>query len=104
MSVNKAMNIRDFKKNHTARSIKDLQTILSRRYLEEENWFLLCAGGEDDPCMTLAVRGDLSTLHYMRSNEDAGFISVGGELDLEEDVTFKMTETDDFPVRGDAVI
>ena len=54
--------------------------------------------------MTLAVKGDLATLHYMRNNEDAGFVSVGGILNPDEDVIFKMDERNDFPVRGDAVL
>ena len=98
------MNIQDFKACHDVKRIEDLEDVLSVRYRNEENWFLLCFDDEKEPSMTLAVRGDLATLHYLRNNEDAGFVSVGGILHPGEEVIFRMNENSDFPVRGDAVL
>jgi hypothetical protein len=98
------MRIRDFRGNYDVRSMAELESVLEKRYFDDENWFLLCLGGEKEACMTLAVKGDLATLHYMRNTEDAGFISIGGVLDRAKDVTFRMSERSDFQVRGDAVM
>jgi hypothetical protein len=102
--VRREMNIRDFRGNYEVGNTTELEAVLSRRYLNGENWFLLCVGNENEPCMTLAVRGDVATLHYMRNSEDTGFRSIGGIMDYDQDVTFRMTENSDFPVCGDAVL
>lgn len=100
------MKVHDFSGCYEVTTAQQLAEVLSRRYLKNENWYWMTSGNENEPSMTVAVKAELATLHYMRNGRDAGFRSLGNVpgLNPDEDVTFLMDRSNTFEVRGDAIV
>ena len=63
----------DFKSTHVARELRDLETILSRRYGDGRNAFWLSHENQKYPTLSILVNGDMAAIHYIPAEREAGF-------------------------------
>ena len=82
------MEVIDFGGTHSAHSIAELEQLLGVRFKDQLNHFWLLADGSDFPRLAIMVKGDLSAIHYFPQERHAGYVSLGGKLNLDPD---KMT-------------
>jgi hypothetical protein len=88
------MTIVDFKSTHVAKELRDLEAILLRRHERGLNAFWLSREGQEYPTLSILVNGNLAALHYIPTEHEAGYRSVGGMPGLEPGGTtsFSLSE------------
>ena len=102
------MEVEDLSGTHGAHSIAELEQLLGVRFNDRLNHFWLRADGSKFPELAIMVNGDLSAIHYFPQKRHAGFVSLGGKLNLDPDktTTFSISHSpaDDAQVRHEFVI
>ena len=102
------MKVVDFKSTHTAKGLRELETILMRRGRNGLNAFWLSHENQEYPTLSILVKGDLAALHYIPAESEAGFRSVGKMPGLEPRGTtsFSISENpaDDVEELNDSVL
>jgi hypothetical protein len=86
------MKVIDFGGTHSAHSIPQLEQLLRARFRNQENEFLLAPDASKYPYLSIMVRGDVAVLYYFPEGDHAGYLAVGGKLnlDLQEMTTFQI--------------
>lgn len=89
------MRVVDFRGTDIATDLHELETILSKRYGEGLNAFLLSHHSEKYPTLSILVKGDLAALHYIPREREAGYRSAGKMPDMEPEgiASFSLSET-----------
>ena len=102
------MEVEDLSGTHSAHSIAELEQLLGVRFKDQLNHFWLRADGSEFPELAISVKGDLSAIHYFPQKRHAGFVSLGGKLNLDPDktTTFSISHSaaDDAKVRNEFVM
>ena len=90
------MIVGEFGGNHRVQSIAQLEQLLGARFKDEQNLFHLTPDSSDHPALTVHVRGDLAAIYYYRGDDRAGYVSLGGKMNLDpkEWTTFSITKRD----------
>jgi hypothetical protein len=90
------MIVSDFSGDHSVQSIAQLEQRLGVRFKDEQNLFHLTPDSSDHPTLTVHVRGDLAAIYYYRGDDRAGYVSLGGKMNLDpkEWTTFSITKRD----------
>jgi hypothetical protein len=90
------MIVSDFGGDHGVQSIAQLDQRLGVRFKDEQNLFHLTPDSSDHPALTVHVRGDLAAIYYYRGDDRAGYVSLGGKMNLDpkEWTTFSITKRD----------
>jgi hypothetical protein len=77
------MELDDFGGSRNVRSIAQLEQVLRARFTDQLNEFTLTPDSSDYPRLWIFVRGDLAAVYYIARDDDrAGYVSVGGNLNL----------------------
>jgi hypothetical protein len=76
------MEVEDLSGTHRVHSIAQLEQLLGVRFKDEENEFWLRAGKSDHPALSIMVKGDLAAVHYFPEEGHAGYVSIGGKMNL----------------------
>jgi hypothetical protein len=79
------MKVIDFGGSHSVHSIAQLEQLLKARFKDQQNEFSLCPDSGVYPLIKIHVRGDLAAIYYMRGDDRAGYVSVGGQMNLDPD-------------------
>ena len=102
------MKIVDFKDTHVAKGLPELERILLRRHGKGLNAFWLSHESQEYPTLSILVKGDLAALHYIPTEDEAGFRSAGKMPGLEPSGTtsFSMSENpaDDVEELNDSIL
>jgi hypothetical protein len=90
------MIVGDFDGNHRVQSIAQLEQRLGVRFKYEQNGFGLTSDSSDYPALDIYVRGDLAVIYYVPEGGQAGYVSLGGKIDLspKEVTTFSIDGLD----------
>src|SRR5579862_6143737 len=90
------MIVGDFGGNHSVQSIAQLEQLLGVRFKGEQNLFHLTPDSSNYPALTIHVRGDLTAIYYIPEDGDAGYVSLGGKMNLDpkEWTTFSIHRSD----------
>jgi hypothetical protein len=102
------MKVVDFNSTHVAKGLRELETILLKRHGKGLNAFWLSHESQEYPTLSILVKGDLAALHYIPTEHEAGFRSVGKmpSLDPRGTTSFSISENaaDDVEELNDAVL
>jgi hypothetical protein len=90
------MIVTDFTGDHSVQSMAQLGQRLEVRFQNEQNLFHLTPDSGDYPAVTIHVRGDLAAIYYLPEDRHAGYVSLGGKMNLDprEWTTFSITKRD----------
>ena len=78
------MEVIDFGGTHSAHSVEQLQQLLGARFKHEMNEFKLCAEERPYPVLVIYASGrDIAALYYVPKRREPGYMSVGGQLNLD---------------------
>jgi hypothetical protein len=77
------MKVHDFGGTHRVHSIAQLEQLLGARFKYQMNEFSLCPDSGVYPLIKINVRGDLAAIYYYRGDEQAGYVSLGGKMNLD---------------------
>jgi hypothetical protein len=80
----KIMKIFNFGDVPTGKNPSDIEGIMSKRFENDMNEVLLAHDDHDYPYLGIALKGDLAAL-YPGGDGEAGFVSIGGKLELPPD-------------------
>lgn len=86
------MKVQDFGGTHSVHSTTELEGILSARFKDQLNEFSLSADSSDYPLLWIFVKGDLVAIYYIPADGQAGYVSIGGKINLDPKkmTTFKI--------------
>src|SRR5260370_19779318 len=90
------MNVSDFGGDHSVQSIAQLEERFGVRFKGEQNQFALSPDSSNYPLLLIYVRGDLAVIYYIPEDGDAGYVSLGGKMNLDpkERTTFSIHRSD----------
>lgn len=71
------MQVQDIEGSYEVNAPAELETVLRRRYKNNAHAFWLSHGAGRYPMLSLLVKGDLASLHFMPKEHEAGCRSVG---------------------------
>jgi hypothetical protein len=77
------MKVQDFGGTHSVRFIAELEELLQARFKDQLNEFSLCADSSDYPLLWIFVKGDLVAIYYIPADGQAGYVSIGGQMNLD---------------------
>ena len=77
------MNVGDFGGDHSVQSIAQLEERFGVRFKGEQNQFALSPDSSNYPLLLIYVRGDLAVIYYIPEDGDAGYVSLGGKMNLD---------------------
>ena len=102
------MIVGEFGGNHRVQSIAQLEQLLGARFKDEQNLFHLTPDSSDYPALTIHVKGDLAAIYYYRGDDRAGYVSLGGKMNLDpkELTTFSIhgSDPDTIDVLNDSIV
>ncbi len=76
------MMIYNYGQEYKVSDPSELEKIMSKRHKNGMNEVLLAHDGHDYPVLSILMKDDIATLHYMVEGDRAGFASIGGKLGL----------------------
>ena len=90
------MNVSDFGGDHSVQSIAQLEERFEVRFKGEQNQFALSLDSSNYPLLLIYVRGNLAVIYYIPEDGDAGYVSLGGKMNLDpkEWTTFSIHHSD----------
>ena len=88
------MELDDLGASRNVRSIAQLEEVLRARSRNQQNQFSMYPDSNDYPLLMIFARGDLTVVYYIPGDRQAGYVSVGGKmnLNLKEITTFPIGE------------
>ena len=91
------MIIYSYSHEYQTSDVSELEKIMSARHKNGVNEVLLAHDGQKFPLLSILMKDDVATLHYMVEGDRAGFTSIGGKLGLppNEDTVFATGRPDD---------
>ena len=101
------MIIYNYSREYQTSDVSELERIMSARHKNGMNEVLLTHDGHRFPLLSIQMRDDIATLHYMVEGDRAGFTSIGGKLGLppDEDTVFGTGTPDEkIWITNDAVV
>jgi hypothetical protein len=84
------MRVIDFNGVHQAGDDDELEHVMSSRCEGGKNEFMLSHEPNEFPLLMILVIGDLAALYYIPRDGEAGFASVGADVESDEMTTFAI--------------
>jgi hypothetical protein len=102
------VKIIDFERTQEVQDLHEFENVLMVRYKNNVNAFWLSHGDEDYPTLSIMVKNDLAALHYIPSEKEAGFRSIGSCPGLKRGDTtcfsISLNTADDIEELNDAIV
>jgi len=102
------MKVHDFGGTHKVQSIAELEQRLGVRFNDEQNGFGISPDSSKYPRLFIYVKGDLAVIYYHRGDDRAGYVSVGGKMNLDpkEMTNFSIhrSDSDSIDVFNDSIV
>jgi hypothetical protein len=68
--------------SRNVRSIAQLEQVLRARSEDQQNEFSLYPDSNDYPLLKVFMRGDRFAIYYIPEDREAGYVSIGGKMNL----------------------
>jgi hypothetical protein len=90
------MNVGDFGGDHSVQSIAQLEQLFGVRFKYDQNQFALSPDASNYPLLLIYMRGNLAVIYYIPEDGQAGYVSLGGKMNLDpkEWTTFSIDNLD----------
>jgi hypothetical protein len=88
------------------KTIEAVNAVLNKRYGNNANDFWISRDNSEYPILTLMVKDDCACVHYFPEDGNPGFVSIGSNVNLENDgaTIFYVTDEEEMSVANNLVI